>query len=96
MSFRMGHRLVGEGGSTFVVAELSANHRQKFDEAVKRVKAAKEAGADAVKLQTYTADTMTIELAEREFYIDDPDSLWKGRSLYELYEEAHTPWECRT
>ena len=57
------------------------------------VEAAAKAGAHAVKLQTYTADTMTIDIAEREFFINDPDSLWNGRPLYELYKEAYTPWE---
>ena len=92
MSFRIGHRLVGEGCSAFVVAELSANHRQKFDEAVKLVKAAKEAGADAVKLQTYTAETLTLRCDSEHFRIRG-STLWDGRSLFDLYEEAYTPWE---
>ena len=69
------------------------NHNQSFDRALAIVEAAAKVGAHALKLQTYTADTMTLDIAEREFFINDPDSLWKGRSLYELYKEAYTPWE---
>ena len=72
---------------------MSGNHNQSLDRALAIVEAAAKAGAHAVKLQTYTADTMTLDIAEREFFINDPDSLWKGRSLYELYKEAYTPWE---
>jgi N-acetylneuraminate synthase len=92
MTFRIGRRRVGEGASTLVVAELSANHRQEFDEAVKLVKAAKEAGADAVKLQTYTAETLTLRCDSEHFRIQG-GTLWDGRSLFDLYEEAYTPWE---
>lgn len=77
----------------FVIAELSGNHNQDLDRALALVDAAADAGAHALKLQTYTADTMTLDLAEGDFYIHDPDSLWHGQSLYELYEKAHTPWE---
>jgi N-acetylneuraminate synthase len=72
---------------------MSGNHNQSLDRALAIVKAAAKVGAHAVKLQTYTADTMTLGIAEREFFINDPDSLWKGKSLYELYKEAYTPWE---
>jgi N-acetylneuraminate synthase len=72
---------------------MSGNHNQSLDRALAIVEAAAKAGAHAVKLQTYTADTMTLDIAEREFFINDPDSLWKGKSLYELYKEAYTPWE---
>ncbi len=74
------------------VADSSANHNQKYEQAVKLIHAAKEAGADAVKLQTYTPDTMTIKSDRPEFKISG-GTLWDGKTLYELYEEAHTPWE---
>jgi pseudaminic acid synthase len=77
----------------FIVAEMSGNHNQSLERALEIVEAAVQSGAHAIKLQTYTADTMTLDLDEEEFFISDPDSLWKGRSLYQLYEEAHTPWE---
>ncbi len=89
---RIGNRLVGESQPTFVVAELSANHGQEFDEAVRLVKAAKESGADAVKLQTYTPDTLTIQ-SEKEHFRISGGTLWDGRTLYELYGEAYMPWE---
>ncbi len=88
---RIGERVVGAGHPTYVVAEVSANHHQKFDEAVKIVQAAKSAGADAVKLQTYTPDTITIRCDRPEFRING--TIWEGRNLYELYGEAFTPWE---
>jgi pseudaminic acid synthase len=74
------------------VAELSANHLQKFDLAVDTIRAAKDAGADAIKIQTYTPDTLTID-AETEYFRIRQNALWDGRTLYELYKEAHTPWE---
>jgi len=77
----------------FIIAEMSGNHNQSVDRALKIVEAAAEAGVDAVKLQTYTADTMTLDISEREFFIKDPNSLWKGTSLYDLYKKAYTPWE---
>jgi len=86
-------RKIGSNHPPFIVAEMSGNHNQSLDRALAIVEAAAKAGAHAVKLQTYTADTMTLDIAEREFFINDPDSLWKGRSLYELYKEAYTPWE---
>jgi N-acetylneuraminate synthase len=76
-----------------VIAELSGNHNQSLERAMALVDAAAEAGAHAVKLQTYTADIMTLDVRAPGFVIDDPKSLWNGRSLYDLYEEAHTPWE---
>src|SRR5215831_7409211 len=75
-----------------IVAELSANHNQKFDQAVKIIHAAREAGADAVKLQTYTPDTITIASDRPEFRIT-AGTLWDGRFLHDLYGEAYTPWE---
>jgi pseudaminic acid synthase len=86
-------RMVGLGAPPFIVAEMSGNHNQSLDRALAIVEAAAAAGAHAMKLQTYTADTMTINLREGEFYIGDSNSLWAGNSLYELYQQAHTPWE---
>ena len=85
-------RPIGPGQPVYIIAELSANHNQNLDEAVKLVHAAREVGADAVKLQTYTADTLTIESTRPEFRIGS-GSPWEGRNLYELYQEAYTPWE---
>lgn len=91
-SIQVAGRTIGAGHPTFVVAEISANHNQRFDDAVALVRAAKVAGADAVKLQTYTPDTMTIDDDGAHFRLPD-DSTWAGRRLYELYQEAYTPWE---
>lgn len=85
-------RGIGSGNPTYIIAELSANHRQRFDEAVKLVEAAKEAGADAIKLQTYTPDTLTIQSDRPEFRIGG-GTLWDGKTLYDLYHEAYMPWE---
>lgn len=85
-------RKVGPGYPTYIIAELSANHRQEFAEAVELVRKAKEAGADAVKLQIYTPDTMTIPSSSEKF-VHGNDSLWAGKSLYDLYKEAYMPWE---
>lgn len=76
-----------------IIAEMSGNHNQSLDRALHIVEVAAEAGVHAVKLQTYTADTMTIDKKSGEFLINDPKSLWYGKSLYDLYQEAHTPWE---
>ena len=77
----------------FIIAEMSGNHNQSLERALAIVDAAAEAGVDAVKIQTYTADTMTLDIDTGEFFIADKDSLWEGESLYHLYEKAHTPWE---
>lgn len=90
---QIGHRKIGQGYKPFIIAEMSGNHNQSLERALEIVDAAAEAGVDAVKLQTYTADTMTLNVSEGEFFIADDSSLWKGRSLYDLYEEAYTPWE---
>lgn len=78
---------------TYIIAEMSANHCGKFELAKEIIKTAKEIGADAVKLQTYTADTITINCCNKEFLIEEDDSLWKGENLYGLYQKAYTPWE---
>ncbi|MEQ8384496.1 MAG: pseudaminic acid synthase [Coleofasciculus sp. A1-SPW-01] len=76
----------------FVIAEMSSNHNHSLDRSLEIVEAAAKAGVHALKLQTYTADTMTLDINEGEFYIDDPNSLWHGNSLYQLYQQAYTPW----
>jgi pseudaminic acid synthase len=86
------HRL-GPEAPPFVIAELSGNHNGSLEKALAIVEAIAASGAQAVKLQTYTAATMTLDITEREFVIENPDSLWSGRNLYALYDEAHTPWE---
>ena len=89
---RIEGREIGPGRPVYIVAELSANHHQEFDRAARLIEAAKEAGADAVKLQTYTADTITIRSERKEFRIDG-GTIWDGRSLHDLYAEAFTPWD---
>ncbi len=86
------HR-IGPTCPPLVIAELSGNHNGSLERALALVDAAAAAGAQALKIQTYTADTMTLDINEGAFVIDDPKSLWNGRSLYDLYDEAHTPWE---
>ena len=77
----------------FIIAEMSGNHNQSLDNALAIVEEASRCGVDALKIQTYTADTMTLDLKENEFFIKDKNSLWQGNSLYELYQKAYTPWE---
>ena len=91
IKFEINGRAIGTGYPVYCVAEMSANHLQEFDRAVKLLEAASEAGADAVKLQTYTPDTMTIDCKNEYFLI--LDTIWKGFYLYDLYEQAYTPWE---
>ena len=82
-----------ERQNPFIIAEMSGNHNQSLERALAIVDAAAAAGVDAIKIQTYTADTMTLDIDTGEFFIADKDSLWKGETLYRLYEKAHTPWE---
>ncbi len=97
MTYRNGididHFTIAGDQPPFVIAELSGNHNGSLDTALRVVDAAAHAGAHGLKLQTYTADTMTLQIAEGEFLISNPASPWFGRSLYDLYDEAHTPWE---
>lgn len=93
IEIKISDRLIGKNHPPFVIAEMSGNHNQSLERALSIVDAAAASGAHALKLQTYTPDTMTINISEGDFFIKDPKSLWKGRSLYELYGEAMTPWE---
>ena len=92
IEIRINERLIGKGHPTYVVAELSGNHNQDFSQAVELVKAAKRSGADAVKLQTYTPDTITIA-SEKKYFQIAGGTPWDDRALYDLYREAYTPWE---
>jgi pseudaminic acid synthase len=89
---KIGSRTIGACYPTYIIAEMSANHNQDFDQAVQIIRAAKDAGADAVKLQTYTPDTMTID-SRNEYFQIGKGTLWEGKNLYELYGEAYTPWD---
>ena len=89
---RIGNKVISENSPTFIVAEMSANHNMDFDRAVEILKAAKEAGADAVKIQTYTADTITLDCDDPCFQITQ-GTLWDGTTLHKLYQTAYTPWE---
>lgn len=92
-AFKIGNRSVGPGHAPFVIAEMSGNHNQSLDRALAIVDAAGKTGAHAIKLQTYTPDTMTIDSSSSGFVIEDKKSLWNGDSLYGLYQKAYTPWE---
>jgi len=92
-TFHIANRLVGTGMPPFVIAEMSGNHNKSLDRALAIVDAAAAAGAHALKLQTYTADTITLNVEGGDFTINDPQSLWKGKNLHALYQQAHTPWE---
>lgn len=91
--FTIGGFPIAPHSPPLIIAELSGNHNGSLDRALEIVDAAAAAGAHAIKLQTYTADTMTIDLAEGDFFISNPDSPWQGESLYSLYQRAHTPWD---
>lgn len=90
---QLAHLQIGEHRRPFIIAEMSGNHNQSLDRALALVDAAAIAGADAIKLQTFTADTMTLDCGRPEFTILNKSSLWQGQSLHKLYQEAHTPWE---
>jgi len=93
MSIYIADRKIGADQAPFVIAEMSGNHNQSLERALEIVEAAAKTGAHAMKIQTYTADTMTLDLDEGDFFISDHNSLWKGNSLYKLYQKAYTPWE---
>jgi pseudaminic acid synthase len=90
---QIAERKIGLDAPPFVIAEMSGNHNQSLERALQIVEAAAKAGAHALKLQTFTADTITLDVREGEFFIDDEQSLWKGKSLHDLYKLAYTPWE---
>jgi N-acetylneuraminate synthase len=92
-SFLIAGRAIGRDAAPFVIAEMSGNHNHSLERALQIVEAAAKAGAHGLKLQTYTPDTMTLDLHDREFMIREPSNLWNGNSLYKLYGEAMTPWE---
>lgn len=89
----IGGRKIGQASAPLIIAEMSGNHNQSLDRALAIVDAAAKAGAQALKIQTYTASTMTLDVDDEAFTVSDEQSLWKGESLYKLYEKAHTPWE---
>jgi len=89
----IGNKKIGENHPPFIIAEMSGNHNQSLDRALKIVDAAAKAGAHAFKIQTYLPDTMTLNIRKNEFLVNPANQLWNGKSLYELYEEAYTPWE---
>ncbi|WP_368655727.1 pseudaminic acid synthase [Castellaniella ginsengisoli] len=93
MVINIAGRRIGLGEPPFVIAEMSGNHNHSLERALSIVDAAAKAGAHGLKIQTYTPDTMTLNLNDREFHVSDASSLWSGKSLYELYGEAYTPWE---
>lgn len=90
---KIGNRMVGVDHPPFIIAEMSGNHNQSLERALEIVEAVAKTGAHALKIQTYTPDTMTLDIDEGEFHISDAKSLWAGTSLYKLYAEAYTPWE---
>lgn len=90
-TIKIGNRIIGEGHPAYIIAEMSGNHAGSLENAKAIVRAAKEAGADCVKIQTYTADTLTIDCQNKYFHIDN--GTWEGENLYNLYQKAYTPWE---
>ena len=90
---KIGNRKIGDGHPCFIIAEMSANHNQDFERAKQIVRAACESGVDAVKLQIYTPDTLTIDCSEDPFIIRDSNPDWNGKTLYELYKKAYMPWD---
>jgi len=92
---RFGQKKIGNHSPVYIIAELSANHNQEFSQAVDLIHAANEAGADAVKIQTYTPDTLTID-CDNEYFKIGEGTIWEGKNLYSLYKEAYTPWEWQS
>ncbi len=92
-TIQIGSHLIGKSNRPFIIAEMSGNHNHSLERALAIVEAAAQVGVQALKLQTYTAETMTIDKDDGEFFIDDPNNLWQGTSLYKLYQKAYTPWE---
>lgn len=90
---KIAHHKIGRDAPPFVIAEMSGNHNGSLDRALEIVEAAAKTGVQALKLQTYTAETITLDVHEREFFISNENSLWKGTSLFDLYKKAYTPWE---
>lgn len=90
---KIAHKEIGRHTKPFIIAEMSGNHNQSLERALHLVELAAEAGVDALKLQTYTADTITLDVHTDEFFISNEDSLWQGQSLHTLYQQAYTPWE---
>ena len=90
---KIAQREIGQHTKPFIIAEMSGNHNQSLERALHLVELAAEAGVDALKLQTYTADTITLDVHTDEFFISNKDSLWQGQSLHTLYQQAYTPWE---
>ena len=93
MTIKIGDQSIGPGHPPFIIAEMSGNHNQSLHRALEIVEAAADSGAHAIKLQTYTAETMTLDIKGGSFEINDPRSLWSGQNLYSLYKQAYTPWE---
>lgn len=93
LNFKIGNKEIGQGKPVFIIAEMSGNHNQSFERALEITEAAAKAGVQALKLQTYTADTLTLNVKTEEFMLRDKESLWKDQSLYGLYKLAYTPWE---
>lgn len=90
---KLGERTIGVDSRPYIIAEMSGNHNQSLEQALKIVELAAKTGVDALKIQTYTADTITLNAQTEDFLITNPHSLWRGRTLYDLYQEAHTPWQ---
>lgn len=89
---RIGNKIIGDDQPCFIIAELSANHNGSLAVAIETIRAAKKTGADAIKLQTYTPDTLTID-CDKDYFQINSGTLWDGKTLYQLYQEAYTPWE---
>ena len=93
LMLKIGKRIISKSFAPFIIAEISGNHNGKIENVFKMIDLASRNNIDAIKLQTYTADTMTIKSTRKEFFISDKKNLWKNESLYNLYKKAHTPWE---